>query len=236
MAESSQSKLGIVVPVVVVIIAAVGLGFALTRAGGDDETTSSSGQVQDEEAQQAADAIERRDDDDPMAMGAADAPVVLVNYSDFQCPFCGKFARDSHEKLVDKYVKDGTLRIEWRDFPYLGEDSRKAAKAGRAAAEQGKFWEFHDAYYADQPKSNSGQLTGDFLTGIANEVGLDVKKFHADRKSNKFDESIDEDFNEGQAIGVTGTPTFVINGIPIVGAQPLNTFADVIENEAREAP
>lgn len=235
MPKLSQSKLSIIVPVVVVIVAAVGLGFALAKAGGDDDTTSSSSEVQHDDAEQAAEAIERRDDDDPLAMGDVDAPVVLVNYSDFQCPFCGKFARDSHHKLVDEYVKDGTLRIEWRDFPYLGGDSRKAAKAGRAAAEQDKFWEFHDAFYADQPKSNSGQMSDDFLTGIAKEAGLNVKKFHADRKSHKFDESIDEDFNEGQAIGVTGTPTFVINGIPIVGAQPLDTFTDIIDNEAREA-
>src|SRR5699024_4872350 len=147
-----------------------------------------------------------------------------------------KFARYSHDKLVDKYVEDGTLRIEGRDCPYLGEASSKASKAARAAAEQGKFWEAHDAYFADQPKGNSGQVAGDYLDGTANDAGLDVKKFDADRKSNKFDESIDEDFNEGQAIGVTGTPTFVINGIPIVGAQPLDTFTDVIENEAREAP
>jgi hypothetical protein len=105
----------------------------------------------------------RRDAGDPLALGDVDAPVVMVNYSEFQCPFCGKFARDTEPELIEQYVEDGTLRIEWRDFPYLGPESTRAAPAGRAAAAQGRFWDFHDALFADQPPPNSGKLTEDHL-------------------------------------------------------------------------
>src|SRR5699024_8207322 len=173
--------------------------------------------------------------DDPMARGDVDAPVVLIDYSDFQCPFCGKFARDIAPEIVDKYVDEGILRIEWRDFPYLGDDSWKGARAGRAAAAQDKFWPFHDALYADQPKTNSGQMTDDFLAGIAKEAGLDVDKFMSDMKSDKFNDEIEADFEEGQSFGVSAAPTFFINGTPIVGAQPMTAFTDVIEHEADQA-
>jgi protein-disulfide isomerase len=177
----------------------------------------------------------RRKPGDPMARGDADAPVVMIAYSDFQCPFCGKFARDTEPKLVDEYVEDGTLRIEWRDFPYLGAGSTTAARAARAAAAQGKFWEFHDALYAHQPPPNSGRLTPDYLSGVAKRIGLDTGKLRADMTSDEVAEAVRRDFQEGQSIGVTGTPAFLVNGQPIMGAQPLRVFQDAIDKAADRA-
>ena len=170
-----------------------------------------------------------------MALGDVDAPVVMLAYSEFQCPFCGKFARDTEPILVEKYVEDGTLRIEWRDFPYLGPESTTAAQGGRAAAEQDSFWAFHDAMYAHQLPPNSGNLDEKYLTDIADELGLDVDQFRADMKSKATDQGIAQDFSEGQAIGVTGTPAFVINGVPVIGAQPTEVFEQTIEQAAAEA-
>lgn len=177
----------------------------------------------------------RRDPEDPMALGEVDAPVVMVNYSEFQCPFCGKFARDTEPTLIKKYVKDGTLRIEWRDFPYLGPESTTAARAGRAAAAQGEFWAFHDAMYANQQPPNSGLLTEKYLAGVADKIGLNVAQFRKDMASPEIAKAVQRDFNEGQAIGVTGTPAFLINGRPVIGAQPTDVFTGTIEKAAAEA-
>ena len=176
--------------------------------------------------------LARRRADDPMAKGEVDAPVVLIAYSEFQCPFCGKFARDTAPVLVEEYVADGTLRIEWRDFPYLGPESTTAALAGRAAAEQGRFWEFHDAMYADQLPPNSGDLDEQYVEAVAKKLGLDVEQFRSDMSSERAARLVAADFQEGQSIGVTGTPSFLINGTPIVGAQPTEVFKQIIDEAA----
>jgi len=129
-----------------------------------------------------------------MAMGKVDAPVVMVAYSDFQCPFCGKFARDTEPALVRQFVDTGTLRIEWRDFPYLGRESTTAARAGRAAAAQGRFWAFHDALYANKTPVNSGKLTPAYLTGVAKNLDLDVDRFRADMTSAESEAAVQKDF------------------------------------------
>lgn len=188
-----------------------------------------------EEEEEPWEQLARRDPADPMALGDPEAPVVMISYSEFQCPFCGKFARDTEPELVEQYVENGTLRIEWRDFPYLGPESMVAARAGRAAAEQDGFWEFHDAMYADQQPPNSGHLDEDYLAGIAEEVGLDVERFGEDMDSEELQRAIEEDFAQGQAIGVTGTPAFLINGVPVIGAQPTEVFEEAIEKAAKDA-
>ena len=230
-----------VVPVVVAVVAAVlALGMvavpALMSSPEDAESApgaapSDASRAPDDTWQQ----LVRREPDDPLARGDVDAPVVLIAYSEFQCPFCGKFARETEPKLVEQYVEDGTLRIEWKDFPYLGPESKTAAIAGRAAAEQDRFWEFHGAMYADQLPPNSGRLTEDYVVSVAEEAGLDVEQFRQDLGRAELERAVEKDFAEGQAIGVTGTPTFVVNGIPIVGAQPLAAFEQTIEQAAAEA-
>lgn len=238
----SERKKAVVPAVVAAVAAIVVLAIVILPSFANDETGSESvssggsdaateGQAPDETWEQ----LVRREPDDPMAMGEVDAPVVMVNYSEFQCPFCGKFARDTEPALIEEYVEDGTLRIEWRDFPYLGPESTTAAHAGRAAAAQGKFWEFHDAMYADQLPPNSGQLDEDYVAGIAEDLGLDVEQFLTDMNSKATASAVQDDFAEGQAIGVTGTPAFIINGVPVIGAQPTEVFQDTIEKAAEEA-
>lgn len=174
--------------------------------------------------------------DEAMAMGAADAPVVMVNYSEFQCPFCGRFARDTAPELIERYVEPGLLRIEWRDFPYLGEESTRAALAARAAAAQDAFWEFHDALFADQADTpNSGKLTEDYLIGLARDLDLDMPRFEDDFHDGAGEAAIRVDFDEGLSIGVNGTPTFLVNGTPVVGAQPLDVFVQTIETAISDA-
>jgi protein-disulfide isomerase len=179
--------------------------------------------------------LARRKAGDPLAMGNVNAPVVMIEYAEFQCPFCGKFARDTEPTLIDKYVRNGTLRIEWRDFPYLGHESTTAALASRAAANQGKFWQYHDYLFAHQFAPNNGDLTDSYLTGLAKMLGLNVKKFQSDFHSVATQQAVAADFTEGQNIGVTGTPSFLVNSTPIVGAQPVAIFEHAIEQAAAQA-
>ncbi len=234
-----------VVPLAIAGVALIALIATLIGTAGPDDGPDTDGSVsttasgQRDDAGRAPDdtweALVRREAGDPMAMGEVDAPVVMLAYSEFQCPFCGKFARDTEPTLIEQYVADGTLRIEWRDFPYLGPESTTAARGGRAAAAQDSFWAFHDEMYADQLPPNSGRLDEDYLAGIAAELGLDVEQFRADMASETTEQAIAEDFAEGQAIGVTGTPAFVINGVPVIGAQPTDVFEKAIEQAATEA-
>ena len=168
-------------------------------------------------------------------MGEVDAPVVMVAYSEFQCPFCGRFARETEPTLVEDYVDEGLLRIEWRDFPYLGLESRTAALAARAAAQQDGFWDFHAAMFADQQPPNSGALTPDYLADVAEDVGLDREQLLADMASEEVAAAVERDFQEGQTIGVTGTPAFLVNGRPVMGAQPTEVFVQTIEDALAEA-
>lgn len=112
-----------------------------------------------------------------ITLGDEDAQVVMTEYSDFQCPYCGRFARDTAPELIRDYVDKGVLRLEWRDFPYFGDESVLAAQAGRAAAAQGEFWAFHDLMYERQAPMNSGAITVASLTQFARELGLDTEAF-----------------------------------------------------------
>lgn len=136
---------------------------------------------------------------------------------------------------MKKYVKSGVLRIEWRDFPYQGQESVNAALAARAAQEQGKFWEYHDLLYENQAPANSGGFSDENLTGLAREAGLDVEKFQKSFQSGRYQEAVQADFEEGQQRGISGTPAFIVNDRTLIGLQPLETFEQVIEEERREA-
>ncbi len=134
---------------------------------------------------------------------------------------------------MEKYVEDGTLKIEWQDFPYLGEESMNAALAARAAQEQGKFWEYHDLLYQNQ--SSPGAFSDENLAALAREAGLDVGKFEESLASGEHRQAVTEAFTEGQRNGISGTPTFVINGQTLVGAQPVEVFEQAIEGALQEA-
>lgn len=166
--------------------------------------------------------------------GDEDAPVTMIEYADFQCPFCGKYTRDVEPELIERYVASGTLKIEWRDFPYLGQESVNAALAARAAHEQDKFWEYHDALYRDQGSLNSGNFSDDKLVALAEEAGLDAERFESDLTSGKYERAISQDLQEGQRLGISGTPTFFINDRMLVGTQPIEAFEVAIEEALQE--
>ncbi|MBB6173332.1 protein-disulfide isomerase [Nocardiopsis mwathae] len=203
-------------------------GYAITASGGEaDQPDAPPSAPVSADIRDMGEQLARRDADDPMAMGETDAPVVLIAYSDYNCPFCGRWVRDIQPELMP-YVEDGDLRIEWREFPYLGDASTTAARAAHAAGRQGRFWEFHDAYYAEDEKLE-GDALQDELDAIAEAIGLDGKRFDDDRESGEAAQAVQRDFDEGVGIGVNGTPAFLINGQPVMGAQPLPVFTQAVD-------
>ncbi|CRZ16818.1 DsbA family protein [Mycolicibacterium neworleansense] len=223
-----------------VVIAAALIAYLLIRPGDDavsaaPTTGPSVTSLSDAEAAGGSldgrrPPVERRQAGDPLALGATDAAVALVVFSDYRCPFCAKFSRDIEPELVKRYVDAGQLRIEWRDFPIFGPQSMSAARAGRAAAEQGKFWEFNRAVYAAAPERSKADLTDAALIEYAREAGVpDIGRFTAGLRGNTFDAAINADLARGTAIGVPSTPAFLINDVPMLGAQPTEEFVRAID-------
>ncbi len=158
--------------------------------------------------------------------GPADAPVTIVEFSDFQCPFC-KRAQPVIKQLRERYP----TQVSWRfkDLPLnsIHPAAQAAAEAARCAGEQGKFWEYRDALF------EAGQITEDMHKGLAESLGLDSAPFQECLQSNKYSEAVQADSLEAQKLGISGTPTFVVNGIVLAGAQPYEEFTRVIEDELR---
>lgn len=179
-------------------------------------------------------ALARRESGDKLAVGRADAPVVLIEYSDFKCGYCGKFARGTEPELMKKYVEDGTLRIEWRNFPIFGADSEAAAKAAWAAGQQDRFAQFHAAAYAEGSKEKGfGEAR---LAELARQAQVpDLERFKKDMAGEAATAALRKDQEEGYRIGVSSTPSFLVNGQPIAGAQPLEAFASAIAKAKAQA-
>lgn len=157
--------------------------------------------------------------------GPTKAPVTIVKFEDFHCPFC-KRAQPTVAQVLSKYGKK--VRLVHRDFPIdsIHPSARQAHEAARCANEQGKFWEYHDVLYANAPKADVPDLKA-----YAKEVGLNLAAFEKCVASGKYREVVQNDVDEGVRLGVNGTPTFFINGRLLAGAQPLESFTAVIDDE-----
>jgi len=162
--------------------------------------------------------------------GNLQAPITVIEFADFQCPFCAH-TQPVLTELLKKY--DSRIKVSFRDFPLrqIHPQAQGAAEAGRCAAEQDSFWPYHDVLYGDQSK-----LQMNDLLESAKHIGLDAKRFEACLKSEKYSDAIEQDLNDGIRAGVTGTPAFFINGIFVSGAQPLEVFEQIIEAELSRQP
>jgi protein-disulfide isomerase len=149
---------------------------------------------------------------DGRAIGAATAPVTIEVWSDYQCPFCQRFATSWENALVDKYAANGKVRIVYRDYAFIGDESVKAAAAARAAEQQGKYWQFHDYLFANQNGENGGWFSEGRLQGIAQAIGLDLEAFNAARSDAATRQAVVAETAQGRALGITGTPTIAIGG------------------------
>lgn len=215
------------IPGLVMLAILIILVVAMWRAGdAGDGDTAGGGVV----AQQQPDYsyAERRETGDPFALGPVDAPVGLVVFSDYQCPFCAQWSRETLPVMKER-AEAGELRIEWRDVNVYGPASKRAAMASYAAAEQGRFWEFHDALFDGGRTRSERDLSEAALVALAGQRGMDTERFAADMISPQAAEEIARNEELGIEHGASATPVFILGGSPMVGAQPAEVFLDAHE-------
>ena len=165
-------------------------------------------------------------DDDPYK-GPETAPITIIQFAEYQCPYCGK-AGESVEQVMKEY--EGKVKMVFRDFPLSFHDRAiPAAVAANCAGEQGKYWEMHD-----QMMANQRALSEDDIKGYATNIGLDLSKLETCRADPKHVAEVQKDMEDGSAAGVSGTPAFFINGIMLSGALPFERFKEVIDRELSE--
>jgi len=173
-------------------------------------------------------------------VGSAKAPLTLIEYTDYQCPYCRQFQTATYEEIKKNYIDTGRLRFVTRDFPLdMHDNAPRAAIAARCAADQGKFWELRQVMII-----NANQLQMSNLLTYAADLKLDMGKFSACVTSDKYKADIAMDLAEGRAAGVTGTPTFVlgrmangsIDGVRIIGALPYAAFDAKVQSLVAQEP
>jgi protein-disulfide isomerase len=169
--------------------------------------------------------------------GDSGASVAMIEYADFECPFCGKYAREVYPKILDEYVKTGKVKLFFRDLPLpMHPHAMAAAHAARCAGEQGKYWEMHDSLFAKQ-----AALSDPALSDRAQTLGLDTSNFKDCFSSGKYADEIQKSLSEAEKLGVRGTPTFFLGTVDpngdvvkigkiIVGARPYETFKAALDD------
>ncbi len=163
--------------------------------------------------------------------GDPNAPVTIIEFADFQCPFCGRHATITGPQIDQQYIQTHKVRLGFWNFAFLGPESNWAAEAAECAADQGKFWEYHDKLFNSQAGENQGAFNKDNLKKFAAEIGLDTSTFNDCLDSGRYVQRIRDDSNAASALGVRSTPTFVINGQTLLGAQPFEVFKQAIDQE-----
>lgn len=167
------------------------------------------------------------------AKGDPDAPVVVVEYSDYQCPFCWRHFQETMPQL-QTYIDAGQVRYVFKDYPIrrIHPEAQKAHEAARCAREQGgdeAYWQMHDLIFASQDEWAANPKSVDALKRLAGEADLDTAAFDACLDEGRYEAVVSADLAEGEGLGISGTPTFFINGQRLVGAQPFSVFQQAIE-------
>lgn len=181
------------------------------------------------------DALKKLADEGP-SLGDPHAPVTIIEFADFQCPFCGRFFQTVEPGIMERYVKTGKARFVLRDFAFLGNESGWAANAAACAGEQGKFWQYHDYLFSHQQGENEGAFSKANLKTFARAIaGIDGKKFDICVDADAHMAQVQASTEAGRALGVNGTPATFINGRMVGGAQPLAQFVAVIEEELKKS-
>ncbi|OGZ53378.1 MAG: hypothetical protein A3B25_02040 [Candidatus Ryanbacteria bacterium RIFCSPLOWO2_01_FULL_48_26] len=174
--------------------------------------------------------------DRDVILGDPNAPVTIIEYGDFQCPFCERFFSETEPLIREKYVNAGTVRMIYRNFAFLGPESINAAEASECAKDQKKFWAFHDEIYKKERmdgRENNGNLNRDLFLAIAKDIGLNVESFKSCIDSKKYASVVQAEVADGKSAGVDSTPWFSINGQIMRGALPYegsSGFKSVIDN------
>jgi len=163
--------------------------------------------------------------DDDYAFGPDDAPITLIEFSDYECPYCRKWHLEVWPRLQEAFP--GQIRLVYRDFPLynIHPNANPAAEAANCAGEQGKYWDFHTMLFA------GGELGNAVYEQYAKDLDLNLAKFAECLSTNRTADEVQADFDYAANLGISSTPTFFINGLAVVGAQPFETFQQIIEQE-----
>jgi protein-disulfide isomerase len=166
-------------------------------------------------------------------MGDPNAKVVIEEFADYQCPFCGEFHTDGETRLRTEYIQTGKVRFIFRNFPALdrgdpeGGESHLAALGALCAGEQGRYWEYHDALFEHQSGENSGGFARPHLLEFALDLGLDGVQFDQCVQTKRYESVVDDDFQLGRDRDLQGVPTFFINGKAVLGFDPSEFFSAI---------
>jgi protein-disulfide isomerase len=159
-----------------------------------------------------------------LALGKASAPTTLIMYGDLQCPICKEYIEEILPEIIATEVKDGKVKLVYRDFIIISEESIPAGEAALAAGEQGKGWTFIELFYRNQGEERSGYVTEEFLESIGKAAGIpDIAKWNKERKSGKFKKQVEETTGQADKLGFTGTPSFAVEGPNSKGLELLGT-------------
>ncbi len=162
-------------------------------------------------------------------IGSANAKVTVVEYADYRCPFCEKWYTTVMPTLKEKYINTGKIKFMYQDFAFLGPDSNTAGEASHCAADQNMFWQYHDYLFEHQGDESSNWANATHQKEFAQALGLNMTQFNSCLDSGKYKKEVTDETAAGKKYGVTGTPTIFVNGVAIVGAQPLQSFTDAID-------
>lgn len=172
-------------------------------------------------------------------LGSSDATVTMVEFGDYQCFYCNRFFHNTESEIVKNYIDTGKVKMIFKDFTIIGEDSVNAAHASHCANEEGKFWEYHDALYNHWTGENNGWASFDNLVEIAKQVGLDEASFRTCMSDERYASIIEQSNSDARALGITGTPAFFVIGpdntvTKIGGAQPYEVFEKIFESQLKK--
>lgn len=181
-----------------------------------------------------------RSEVDGRVAGKPIAPVKIIEFADFQCPFCKQWSDNVEKKVVDEYVNKGVASIQYVSFAFIGEESKRAAEAAECAADQGVFWEYHDLLFLRQGKENSGVFTAANLKKYGDELKAHLPKFDTAKFGKCVDSgekrpAVDAQTKQARDAGVQWTPSFLVNGVAMSVVQPIETFRQAIEAAAKGA-
>lgn len=165
------------------------------------------------------------------SQGSEDSKVVVVEFADFQCPFCGEWQKEIYSKLKTEYIDSKKIKFVFWPIAFLGEESNKAAEAALCAKDQGKFWEYHDILYLNQSGENQGAFADYKLQSLADKIGIKQEDFITCFNSRIFKPHIEDLTNSSATYGVNSTPTVFINGQKLEGVQPWENYKLLIESE-----
>lgn len=213
-----------------ILIAAVLIAGAVIYTAGLPGAVDNSGNAGNKPVAINSDVLKLTKDD--VVLGDLNAPVTIIEYSDFQCPFCGRFFTQTESQVRENYIKTNKVKFVYRNFAFLGPESKAAAGAAECAKDQGKYWDYHDALFNAEIKDgqeNSGNLNRSLFMSLAGQLKLNADQFGTCLDSNKYADKVVSDYAGAQSVGVQATPTMFVNGTKVEGAVPYEQLKATID-------